>query len=111
MRWTFLLRPSWLALALVVGGFAAFAFTVLAPWQFNRGEDRAARNDAIEESFTTPAQPLRQVLPPGAAPGPRTEWHQVELTGRYLPDAEVVARLRTVQGLSLIHISEPTRPY
>ena len=109
MRWTFLLRPSWLALALVVGGFAAFAFTVLAPWQFHRGEDRAARNDAIEESFTTPPQPLRQVLPAGAAPGPRAEWHQVELTGRYLPDAEVVARLRTVQGEPAFEVLVPFR--
>ena len=109
MRWTFLLRPSWLALALVVGGFAAFAFTVLAPWQFHRGEDRAARNDAIEESFTTPAQPLRQVLPAGAAPGPRAEWHQVELTGRYLPDAEVIVRLRTVQGEPAFEVLVPFR--
>jgi cytochrome oxidase assembly protein ShyY1 len=109
VRWTFLLRPSWLGLALVVAGFAAFAFTVLAPWQYHRGEDRAARNAAIEESFTTPAQPLRQVLPAGTAPGPRTEWRQVELTGRYLPDAEVIARLRTVQGEPAFEVLVPFR--
>ncbi len=109
MRWTFLLRPSWLGLALVVVGFAAFAFTVLAPWQYHRGEDRAARNAAIEESFTTPAQPLRQVLPAGTAPGPGTEWRQVELTGRYLPDAEVIARLRTVQGEPAFEVLVPFR--
>ena len=109
MRWTFLLRPSWLGLGLVVAGFAAFAFTVLAPWQYHRGEDRATRNAAIEESFTTPAQPLRQVLPAGTAPGPRTEWRQVALTGRYLPDAEVIARLRTVQGEPAFEVLVPFR--
>ena len=37
-------------------------------------------------------------MPPGSAPGQRTEWHLVSITGQYLPDKEVVARLRTVQG-------------
>ncbi len=109
MRWTFLLRPTWLALALVVVGFAAFAFTVLAPWQFQRAEDRAARNAAIEQSFTTPPQPLRQVLPADTAPGPGTEWRHVELTGQYLPDAEVIARLRSVQGEPAFEVLVPFR--
>jgi len=109
MRWTFLLRPSWLALMLVALGFAAFAFLVLAPWQYHRGEDRTVRNAAIEESFITPAVPLREVLPAETAPGPGTEWRQVELTGRYLPDAEVVARLRTVQGEPAFEVLTPFR--
>ena len=109
MRWTFLLRPTWLALTLVVVAFTAFAFTVLAPWQYHRGEDRAARNAAIAQSFTTPAQPLRQVLPAGAAPGPGTEWRQVELTGQYLPGAEVIARLRSVQSEPAFEVLVPFR--
>ena len=32
-RWSFLLRPQWLALYVVVLGFAYLCFTVLAPWQ------------------------------------------------------------------------------
>jgi cytochrome oxidase assembly protein ShyY1 len=98
MRWRFLLRPGWLALSAAVICFAIVAFTVLAPWQFRRAAQRAERNTAIEHSFSVPPQPLRDVLPARAAPTPATEWRQVQTTGHYLPSAELVARLRTVQG-------------
>jgi hypothetical protein len=35
----FLLRPGWIALVIVVVGFAVAAFTLLAPWQFGREPD------------------------------------------------------------------------
>ena len=35
-RWSFLLRPQWLALYVVVLGFAYLCFTVLAPWQLGK---------------------------------------------------------------------------
>lgn len=108
MRWTFLLRPAWLALILVVGSFSTLAISVLGPWQFDRGDARAARNDAIEESFQTPPRPLREVLPAGTAPD-ATEWQQVELTGRYLPAAEMVVRLRTVLGEPAYEVVVPMR--
>jgi cytochrome oxidase assembly protein ShyY1 len=109
MRWTFLLRPGWVALMVVAVTFSALAFTVLAPWQFHRGEERNARNAAIERSFTTAPQPLREVLAPGAAPTAGNEWRQVQLTGQYLPQAEVVARLRTVQGEPAYEVLIPLR--
>lgn len=109
VRWTFLLRPVWLALILVVGSFSTLAITVLGPWQFDRGDARGARNAAIEESFRTPPQPLREVLPAGAAPDGDTEWQQVELTGRYLPGAETVVRLRTVLGEPAFEVAVPLR--
>ena len=37
-RWTFLLRPQWLALIVVVGAFAYLCFTVLAPWQLGKNQ-------------------------------------------------------------------------
>ncbi len=98
VRWRFLLRPGWVALTAVVVCFSIAAFTLLAPWQFRRAEQRAERNTAIEASFATPPQPLRSVLPAGGVPSQDTEWRQVLITGRYLPDAEMVVRLRTVQG-------------
>jgi len=109
VRWRFLLRPGWVALTVAVACFAVLAFTLLAPWQFDRGEQRSARNAAIEESFTTAPQPLRDVLAPGAAPAAGTEWRQVQLTGRYLPQAEMVARLRTVQGEPAFEVLVPLR--
>jgi cytochrome oxidase assembly protein ShyY1 len=98
MRWQFLLRPGWLALTAMVACFTVAAFTLLAPWQFRRAEQRAERNASIESSFTTPPQPLRSVLAVHAAPTQATEWRQVQATGHYLPEAELVVRLRTVQG-------------
>ena len=31
-RWSFVFKPGWVALALVVVAFAYLCFTVLAPW-------------------------------------------------------------------------------
>ncbi len=99
----------WLALILVVGSFSMLAINVLGPWQFDRDDARAARNAAIEQSLRTPPQPLREVLPAGAAPDANTEWQQVEMTGRYLPDAEMVVRLRTVLGEPAFEVVVPMR--
>jgi cytochrome oxidase assembly protein ShyY1 len=98
MRWRFLLRPGWLALTAAVICFAFAAFTLLAPWQFRRAAERADRNSAIEHSFSALPQPLRDVLPAHTAPTQATEWRPVQATGHYLPRAEMVVRLRTVQG-------------
>jgi cytochrome oxidase assembly protein ShyY1 len=106
VRWRFLLRPGWVALTAAVICFAVAAFTVLAPWQFRRAAQRAERNTDIESSFTTPQQPLRSAL---AAPTRATEWRQVQVTGHYLPDAELVVRLRTVQGEPAYEVLVPLR--
>ncbi|MDQ4102545.1 MAG: SURF1 family protein [Actinomycetota bacterium] len=109
MQWRSLLRPSWLALTAVVVCFAVVAFTLLAPWQFRRAAERAERNAAIESSFSTPPRPLRDVLAAQAAPTAATEWQRVQLTGRYLPDAELVVRLRTVLGEPAYEVVIPLR--
>jgi cytochrome oxidase assembly protein ShyY1 len=87
--------------------FAVAAFTVLAPWQFRRAAERAERNAAIEYSFHTPPQPLRHLLPRHTAPSQAVEWRQVILTGHYLPAAEMVARLRTVEGEPAYEVLTP----
>ncbi|WP_370970850.1 SURF1 family protein [Amycolatopsis sp. cg9] len=107
MRLRFLLKPGWLALTAVVFTFAICCFTLLSPWQFSRNTEREQQNSALETSFTAAPVPLAQLLPPGSAVGPRTEWHLVSITGRYLPDKEVVARLRTVQGEGAFEVLTP----
>lgn len=103
VRLRFLLQPGWLALTLVVVLFAVTCFAVLAPWQFGRHAERNATNDAISRSFTAAPVPLAD-LPPGT-----DEWRTVTLTGTYLPDDEVVARLRTVQGAAAFEVLTPFR--
>lgn len=109
MQWRFLLRPGWVALTVVVAFFAVLSFTVLAPWQFDRDVQRDARNTAIERSAGIAPQPLRDLLPRGTAPVGEIEWRQVRATGRYLPDGETVARLRTVQGEPAFEVLTPMR--
>ncbi|WP_285482773.1 SURF1 family protein [Amycolatopsis sp. NBRC 101858] len=109
MRLRFLLKPGWLALTVVVFTFAICCFTLLSPWQFSRNAEREQQNSALEASFTAPPLPLAQLLPPGTEPGQRTEWHLVSITGQYLADKEVVARLRTVQGEGAFEVLTPMR--
>lgn len=98
----FLLRPGWLGLTAAVVLFAVACFTLLAPWQFRRHDERQARNDAIEVSMRTAPVPIER-LPADQ------EWRQVTLTGTYLPEAEAVARLRTVLGEPAFEVLTPFR--
>lgn len=109
MRLRFLLRPGWLALTALVLIFAAVCFTLLSPWQFRRHEERSTTNNALTSSANAAPVALDTVLPAGAAPGPRTEWRNVKVTGQYLADDEVVARLRTVLGEAAFEVLTPFR--
>ncbi|EID53539.1 hypothetical protein SacxiDRAFT_1288 [Saccharomonospora xinjiangensis XJ-54] len=107
VRWKLLLQPGWLALTLVVFGFAVTCYTVLAPWQFDRHAERQAQNDAVSTSFGQQPRPLDEVLPEGQRPGRGTEWRRVLVEGTYLPEHEVIARLRTVQGEPAFEVLTP----
>ncbi|WP_037368800.1 SURF1 family cytochrome oxidase biogenesis protein [Amycolatopsis orientalis] len=109
MRLRFLLRPGWLALTVVVFTFAICCYTLLAPWQFRRDNEQVTQNNALTTSFTAKPAPAAQLLPPGTKPDKNTEWHLVSITGTYLPSAEVVARLRTVQGEGAYEVLTPLR--
>jgi cytochrome oxidase assembly protein ShyY1 len=105
----FLLRPGWIALVVVVVGFAVAAFTLLAPWQFDREADRDAQQRAIDASYTTPPVPFEELIPAGATIDATTEWRQVTVTGSYLPEAEAVVRLRVVDGKPAVDVLTPLR--
>ncbi|WP_433268785.1 SURF1 family cytochrome oxidase biogenesis protein [Actinosynnema sp. CS-041913] len=104
MRLRFLLRPGWLALTLAVWVFAGACFTLLAPWQFSRDKERAAQNDAVTSSVRTDPVPVAEILDESNA---EHEWRRVTMTGRYLPEGQAVARLRTVQGEAASEILTP----
>jgi cytochrome oxidase assembly protein ShyY1 len=98
-----------LALTALVLIFAAVCFTLLAPWQFRRNEERSTTNDAITASASAAPADLDTLLPAGARPGADTEWRTVRVTGRYLGEDEVVARLRTVLGQPAFEVLTPFR--
>jgi cytochrome oxidase assembly protein ShyY1 len=103
-RSAFLLRPGWLALALVVVAFAYLCFTVLAPWQLGKNTRTSRANNQIARSLTADPVPLTSVL---AEHVPDNEWRRVTAAGRYVPHAQVLARLRVVEGEPAFEVLAP----
>ena len=97
-RWAFLLRPAWLALFVVVIAFAYLCFTVLAPWQLGKNTKTSRENAQISNSLTADPVPLTTFLPQQDSSAPDAQWRRVTATGHYLPDGQVLARLRVVDG-------------
>jgi cytochrome oxidase assembly protein ShyY1 len=98
VRFKFLLKPGWLALTLAVWVFAGACVYFLSPWQFGRNGERQAQNSAITKSLKSDPVPF------GAQ---HDEWQKVEIKGRYLPELEALARLRTVQGEAAFEVITP----
>lgn len=97
-RWTFLFRPGWIALALVVAGFAYLSLTVLAPWQLGKNTTTSRENSQIKASLSADPVAVTSLLPRQDSSAPEDQWRQVTATGRYLPGVQVLARLRLIAG-------------
>jgi cytochrome oxidase assembly protein ShyY1 len=97
-RLAFLLRPGWVALAVVVIAFTYLCFTVLAPWQLGKNTKTSRENDQIQQSLTTVPVPLTSLLPQQNSSAPDAQWRRVTATGHYLPDKQLVVRLRVAEG-------------
>jgi cytochrome oxidase assembly protein ShyY1 len=106
-RWTFLLRPAWLALFVVVVAFAYLCFTVLAPWQLGKNTKTSRENTQISQSLTADPVPLKTYLPHQDSSAPDTQWRRVTATGHYLPDQQVLARLRVIDGDPAFEVLTP----
>lgn len=106
-RWTFLLRPGWIALFLGVVAFVYVAFTVLAPWQLGKNASTSKENRQIEASLSADPVPVTTFLPQQDSVAPDAQWRRVTATGRYLPAAQVLARLRLVDGAPAYEVLTP----
>jgi cytochrome oxidase assembly protein ShyY1 len=106
-RVAFLLRPGWIALALVVIAFTYLCFTVLAPWQLGKNSRTTRENHQIEQSLRTAPVPLTTLLPHQDSSAPDAQWRRVTATGHYLADLRVLARLRVVEGDPAFEVLEP----
>lgn len=93
-----LLRPGWIALALVVVAFTYLCLTVLAPWQLGKNTRTSRENHQIEASLSADPVPLTAVLPQQDSSAPDAQWQRVTATGRYLPNTAVLVRLRVIDG-------------
>jgi len=106
-RLAFLLRPGWIALALVVVAFTYLAFSVLAPWQLGKNTATTRENHQIEASLSADPVPVSQFLPDQDSSAPEEQWRRVTATGRYLPQAQVLARLRVIAGAPAYEVLTP----
>jgi len=66
-----------------------------AQWQFNRGLDRQARNDTIEENTARPAQPLAALASDVTA----HEWQATTITGTFDTTQQILLRNRYFEGV------------
>jgi cytochrome oxidase assembly protein ShyY1 len=106
-RWSFVLRPSWLALAVVVVAFTYLCFTVLAPWQLGKNTRTSRENHQIEHSLTIPPVPIKELLPQQDSTATGAQWRRVTATGQYRRDVQVLARLRVVDGEPALEVLAP----
>ncbi|MFG1932127.1 SURF1 family protein [Mycobacterium sp. NPDC048908] len=106
-RWSFLLRPAWLALFVVVIAFAYLCFTVLAPWQLGKNTKTSRENNQISQSLTADPVPLKTYLPHQDSSAPDAQWRRVTATGHYLSDQQVLARLRVIDGDPAFEVLTP----
>ena len=94
--WKQFLTPNWFILAAIIVALSYFAFTALAPWQLNKDDDIVARNEQIEAAYERDPVPVTDVMDGAGAISDEEEWTRVVLQGRYLPDDEVLLRMRPV---------------
>jgi cytochrome oxidase assembly protein ShyY1 len=106
-RLAFLLRPSWLALAVVVLAFAYLCFTVLAPWQLGKNTTTSRNNTQLERALTAEPVPLTTVLPHQDSSAPDEQWRPVTATGHYLAQSQVLVRLRLIEGVPAFEVLTP----
>ncbi|KLO28478.1 hypothetical protein ABW16_12275 [Mycolicibacter heraklionensis] len=106
-RLAFLLRPSWLALAAVVLGFAYLCFTVLAPWQLGKNTTTSRANSQLEHALTAEPVPVTTLLPHQDSSAPDEQWRPVTATGHYLAEAQVLVRLRVIDGVPAMEVLTP----
>ena len=106
-RLAFLLRPGWIALALVVIAFTYLCFTVLAPWQLGKHNRTSRENRQIETSLNTAPVPVKTLLPQQDSSAPDAQWRRVTATGHYLADVQVLARLRVVESNPAFEVLVP----
>ena len=107
--WKTFLKPGWVFTAAAVLIFAYFAFTVLAPWQLHKNEAKTERNHNIEAAFETDPVPLSEIFTTRGKVADGKEWRRVSMTGHYLPESEVLLRLRPVNSSPAFQALTPFR--
>ena len=105
-RWSFALSRRWfgyLALALV---FAAVC-VALSQWQVARLHETRSANELVDRNYHSTPVAVMSVLPTLTSYSPKQRWMQVELTGSYLADAQMLVRNRPLNGQPGFEVLNP----
>lgn len=100
VRWT-----AYIAIAIIF----AIACAFLSNWQFTRNAERSVQLTLIEANYDQNPVSLAELLAPGAVLDPGDEWRPVALTGRYLPDDQLLVRNRPHGGTAAFEVLVPFR--
>ncbi|QNQ91473.1 SURF1 family protein [Corynebacterium poyangense] len=108
--WRSFLTPGWIMSLIAIVAFSYFAFTVLAPWQLHKNTAIGQRNEQIDQAFKKDPVPFTTVfaLPEGTINADQ-EWTRVSMSGQFLPDHEVLLRLRSVNDNPAYQVLTPFR--
>ncbi|GGA56683.1 hypothetical protein GCM10011490_03160 [Pseudoclavibacter endophyticus] len=105
-KWRFALTRRWFGYLGFVIVFA-IACGFLSHWQFDRRDERVAANQHIEQNYDAAPVSLDTALPRLDAWDDGETWQPVVLHGRYLPDEQVLARARPMDGMPGFEILVP----
>jgi surfeit locus 1 family protein len=100
------LTPRWVA-AHVVVIVVAVVFVNLGFWQLRRLEERRTTNQVGESRFTATPTGLDQLLAAVAGDVESLEYRRVVVTGRYLPEHEVLIRSQVYRDTAGFHVITP----
>lgn len=101
------LTPGWVIATLLIIAFSYFAFTFLAPWQLGKNERLEQRNEHIVEAFEHDPVPVEGKLGADGSLDPDNEWSRVRATGHFVPEGEVLLRLRPVDRAPAFQVLTP----
>lgn len=97
-----------MVLALVVAGFAFLCFTVLAPWQLGKNTSTEHRNQQITDSMEADPVAVQTLFDDGRLQQD-SEWHRITATGAYVPDSDLLVRLRSIDSKPSYEVLTPFR--
>ncbi|GGG71314.1 SURF1 family protein [Corynebacterium pelargi] len=96
--WKVFLTPGWVITTVLVIAFSYLAFTVLSPWQLGKDRDIVNRNEHVDAAFEQEPTDYHNIFDDQGEITNDQEWRRVRITGHYLPDKEVLLRMRPVES-------------
>lgn len=105
--WKTFLQPGWIFTFVIIVAFTYLAFSVLAPWQLHKNTTVSHRNELIAKHFDSEPAPFTEVFGAGGELAPDNEYLRVRMTGHYLPESEVIMRVRPVESGPAYHALTP----